>query len=169
MTKSAEKVRVLATGTFDVLHPGHLLYLEEAKKLGGESAELWVIVARDIAAKNRPAKNTILSESERLEMVRALKIVDHAILGSTSDIFDSVKTVKPDIIALGPTQAFSEEWVAEQLAARGLKAKVVRVKRATDGLSSTQLTGRIFARFLEEREKEDAAEASCACGGKCAC
>jgi FAD synthetase len=37
-------VRILATGTFDILHPGHLRYLSEAKELGDE---LYVIVARD--------------------------------------------------------------------------------------------------------------------------
>ncbi len=44
-------VRVLATGTFDILHPGHLRYLSEAKALGDE---LYVIVARDSMVKHKP-------------------------------------------------------------------------------------------------------------------
>ena len=39
--------RVLASGTFDILHPGHGIYLEEAKKIGGNDAELYVVIARD--------------------------------------------------------------------------------------------------------------------------
>ncbi|MDL5503512.1 MAG: adenylyltransferase/cytidyltransferase family protein, partial [Candidatus Methanoperedens sp.] len=44
-------VRVLATGTFDILHPGHLLYLSKARALGDE---LYVIVARDSMIKHKP-------------------------------------------------------------------------------------------------------------------
>lgn len=39
--------KVMATGTFDLLHPGHGIYLNEAKKLGGEDAKLYVVIARD--------------------------------------------------------------------------------------------------------------------------
>ena len=38
-------MKIMATGTFDILHPGHGVYLEESKKLGGEDAELYVVVA----------------------------------------------------------------------------------------------------------------------------
>ena len=36
--------KVMASGTFDILHPGHGIYLEDAKKLGGEDARLYVVV-----------------------------------------------------------------------------------------------------------------------------
>ena len=39
--------RVLASGVFDLIHDGHLRFLEEAKKMGGKGAELVVVVARD--------------------------------------------------------------------------------------------------------------------------
>ncbi|MCJ7794379.1 MAG: adenylyltransferase/cytidyltransferase family protein, partial [Methanoregulaceae archaeon] len=44
--------RVVATGTFDLLHPGHLYYLEQSKKLGDE---LFVIVARNTNVRHKPA------------------------------------------------------------------------------------------------------------------
>ncbi len=53
--------RVVATGTFDLLHPGHIYYLEESKKLGDE---LWVIVARDMNVKHKP--RPIIPEEQRL-------------------------------------------------------------------------------------------------------
>ena len=37
--------KVMATGTFDLLHPGHGIYLNEAKKLGGKDAKLYVVIA----------------------------------------------------------------------------------------------------------------------------
>ena len=70
-------VRVLATGTFDILHPGHLCYLSEARALGDE---LYVIVARDSMIKHKP--KPIVPEAQRLAMVKGLRIVDKAMLGS---------------------------------------------------------------------------------------
>ena len=46
-------MKVMATGTFDILHPGHGVYLEESKKLGGKNAKLYVVVARDLTVEKR--------------------------------------------------------------------------------------------------------------------
>ena len=115
-------VRVLATGTFDILHPGHLLYLSEAKALGDE---LYVIVARDSMIKHKP--KPVVPEGQRLAMVQGLRMVDKAVLGSDEDIFKPLKFIKPDIIALGNNQFFKEEELEAQLREHGIGAKVVRV------------------------------------------
>jgi len=120
-------VRVLATGTFEILHPGHLLYLEDAKSLGDE---LYVIVARDRNVKHKP--KPIISEDQRLRMVSALKVVDKAILGNENDMFESLKDIKPDIIVLGFDQHFKEDWLRKELDKRGINAKIVRVTRSLD-------------------------------------
>src|SRR3990170_3643904 len=91
----ARMVRVMATGVFDLFHPGHIEYLYEAKKLGDE---LVVVVARDSTAerfKHRP----IVPEAQRVEMVSALKPVDRATLGNEGDIYDILTEVRPDVIA----------------------------------------------------------------------
>lgn len=116
-------VRVLATGTFDILHPGHLLYLSEAKAFGDE---LYVIVARDSMVKHKP--KPIIPEKQRLAMVQALRIVDKAVLGSEKDMFEPLREIKPDIIALGKNQHFDEKDLEAQLKAHGIKSKVVRIK-----------------------------------------
>ena len=64
--------RVVATGTFDLLHPGHLYYLEESKKLGDE---LWVIVARDANVRHKPRPITEDSMGHRLKGGYHLKTV----------------------------------------------------------------------------------------------
>jgi FAD synthetase len=115
-------VRVLATGTFDILHPGHLLYLEEAKKLGDE---LWVIVARSSMVKHKP--KPLLPELQRLTMISSLKPVDHAILGDEHDMFKPLKDIKPDIIVLGHDQYFNAEELEEKIRSRGINAKVIRI------------------------------------------
>jgi len=115
-------IRVLATGTFDILHPGHLLFLEEAKKYG---SELWVIVACNVMIKHKP--KPLLPEAQRLEMVRALKVVDHAMLGDEHDMFKPLENIKPDIIALGYDQFFDVKELEEKIRSRGIQAKVIRI------------------------------------------
>ena len=115
-------VRVLATGTFDILHPGHLLYLSEAKALGDE---LYVIVARDSMIKHKP--KPIVHEEQRLAMVQGLRMVKKALLGSENDIFEPLREIKPDIIALGKNQFFNEKELEKQLKGHGINAKVVRI------------------------------------------
>ncbi len=116
-------VRILATGTFDLLHPGHLLYLSEAKALGDE---LYVIVARDSMIKHKP--KPIIPEGQRLEMVQSLRIVDKALLGDEQDMFRPLREIKPDIVALGKNQFFRETELEAQLMAHGIDTKVVRVQ-----------------------------------------
>ena len=116
-------VQVLATGTFDILHPGHLLYLSKAKALGDE---LYVIVARDSMIKHKP--KPIVPEEQRLAMVQGLRMVDKAVLGSDTDIFEPLHEIKPDVIALGQNQFFNEKELEKQLKAHGIRAKVVRIK-----------------------------------------
>jgi FAD synthetase len=118
-------VRVLATGTFEILHPGHLLYLEEAKKLGDE---LFVIIGRDVTVRKRK-RTPIIPEEQRLQMVSALKMVDKAMLGSEKDMYEPLYSIKPDIVALGYDQDFDEEKLERELRERGFHSKVIRIKK----------------------------------------
>jgi FAD synthetase len=117
--------KVLAFGTFDLLHPGHLSYLSQAKALGDR---LIVVIATDSNVKKIKGKPAVNSERERREMVANIKFVDEAIIGFEDDMINSVEKIKPDIIALGYDQKPSEAELEKMLAARGLKAKIVRLK-----------------------------------------
>ena len=94
-------VKVMAQGVFDIIHLGHIHYLQGAKDLGDE---LVVVVARDStvrALKHEPITN----ENMRRELVATLKPVDKAVLGyEGGDRFRTVEELKPDIIALGYDQ-----------------------------------------------------------------
>ena len=119
-------MRVLAAGCFDLLHYGHLRYLEEAKKLGGENAELIVIVARDSTIIKRKGHPPIMNEEHRRALVEALKPVDKAILGREDfDIISIINEVKPDIIALGYDQKDLEEFLLK----KNLNIKIVRLEK----------------------------------------
>jgi FAD synthetase len=142
-------VRVMATGVFDLLHPGHVFFLQEARKLGDE---LVVVVARDQTAR-RLKYEPYVPEHIRREMVEALKPVDQAILGSASDIYETVLKVRPDIIALGHDQVWNEQEIAAECARRGVPAKVVRLPaRPHDDLATRKIIERIIAR--SERKGE---------------
>lgn len=134
--------RVMATGVFDILHTGHIHYLNESKKLG---EELLVVVARDSTAQKN-GKTPLFDEKSRLAIVSELKSVDRAILGNEGDIFRTVVENKPDIITLGYDQHFDAEKVESKCRELGLDTKVVRISRF-DGKrfqSSSQVRQKLY-------------------------
>ena len=132
----------MATGVFDLLHPGHVFFLSEARKLGDE---LVVVVARDKTAR-RLKRETYVPENLRREMVEALKPVDRAVLGSSNDIYQTVVDLKPAVIALGYDQLWNEAEVEAECARRGVPLKVVRIKAYPHDVLATR---RIVERILE--------------------
>lgn len=130
---------VLASGVFDLLHPGHVKYLEEAKKTGGQNAELIVIIARDNTVAKRKRGKPVIPENQRRALVDSLKVVDEAILGYEEfDIRKVIEKIKPDIIALGYDRDDIEETVIRYVKEKGLKIKVVKIgKFGEDELNSS--------------------------------
>ncbi|MCC7554159.1 MAG: FAD synthase [Methanobacteriaceae archaeon] len=119
--------KIMASGTFDILHPGHGVYLKEAKKLGGNNPKLYVVVARDSTVKKRK-RIPIINEKQRLEMIKLLKPVDEAYLGNDKgDILKIVKEIDPDIIAIGQDQTHNIDKLQKAVNDKGLKAEVKRV------------------------------------------
>ena len=137
--------RVMAVGVFDLLHAGHLHYMEQAKSLGDY---LVVVVAHDDTVRKRKHE-PVTGQALRRRMVEGLKPVDRAVIGNPPDvpIFDILPIVKPDIIALGYDQEHAEERIRSSLESRGLgHIKVVRVEGLSDDLDGTR---KIIARILE--------------------
>lgn len=149
--KESEKRKiVLASGVFDLLHLGHVRFLEEAKKVGGPNAELLVIVARDNTAEKRKGEKPILPENQRCALISSLKVVDEAILGYEDfDIGSVIEKVKPDVIALGYDQKDMERTLRQYVRQHGLNVKIVRIgKFSSDELdSSSKIKQRIIEDF----------------------
>ncbi len=131
--------RVLATGAFDVLHPGLIHYLREAAALGDE---LVVVVARDDRR-----TGLLMDEETRRTLVAALEMVDEAVLGGAAGkpMLDAVAEVAPDVVALGHDQPFDADELAELLGARGLTDIAVERLDRYEGqvASSSQIRSRI--------------------------
>lgn len=137
--------RVMAVGVFDLLHAGHLHYMEQAKSLGDY---LVVVVAHDDTVRKRKHE-PVTGQDLRRRMVEGLKPVNEAVIGNPPEvpIFDILPVVNPDIIALGYDQEHAEERIRMSLEERGLgHIKVVRVEGLTEDLDGTR---KIIARILE--------------------
>jgi FAD synthetase len=121
---------VLATGVFDLLHLGHLRFLEESKRKGGPRSRLVVVVARDKTVFRRKGKGPVIPEDQRRELVAALRVVDRAILGREEiDLLGILKEVKPDIVCVGYDQDEIRAAVTRLIRKQGLPIRVVRIRR----------------------------------------
>jgi len=137
-------VRVMAVGVFDLLHAGHLHYVEQAKSLGDE---LIVVVAHDDTVRKQKHE-PVTNQELRRRMVEGLKPVDKAIVGNppSEPIFDILNIVKPDIIALGYDQKHSRDSIKSGLEDNGWgQVQVIRVEGLADDLDGTR---KIIARIL---------------------
>lgn len=140
-------VKVMATGTFDLLHLGHIYYLREAKKQGDSLA---VVVATDSTVR-RLKHEPVNTEEIRLNLIKELKIVDEAYLGHEDDMYEIVAEVKPDIIALGFDQIHDEKQIKSELTKRKIGAKVVRLPEFKGG-SDLEGTRRIISKIISAYE-----------------
>jgi len=139
--KKEEKKRkiVLASGVFDLLHLGHVRFLEAAKRAGGRNAELIVIVARDSTVEKRKGGKPVIPENQRRALVESLKVVDEALLGYKDfNMGKVIEKIKPDVIAVGHDQYGMEQAVRNYVKEKGLKTKVVKIGRfGEDELNSS--------------------------------
>lgn len=142
--------RILAQGTFDLVHPGHVHYLEESAALGGE---LHVIVGRH--EDETSAKTPLLPAEQRRDVVAAFEMVDEAHLGHPTDIFVPLQRIDPDIVTVGYDQPFDVDDLAQSLHDRGIDADVVRISAYEPSAEqAVTATSEIVDRVLDERTDE---------------
>ena len=134
-------VKVMASGVFDLIHPGHIDYLRQAKSYGDH---LTVVIASD-ATVRRVKHEPVTPDVMRAKIVEALKPVDEVIIGGNGNMFDTVAKIRPDIIVLGYDQTFDTEKLESDLRAEGFgDIKVVRASECADDLNATR---RILAKI----------------------
>jgi FAD synthetase len=141
---------VLATGAFDLIHLGHVRFLEASKRRGGRGAKLVVVVARDKTVLSRKGRMPILPEDQRRELVGSLRVVDKAILGHTHlDLLGILRKVKPDIVSVGYDQKQIKTSVDKLLRKERLNIQVAQIpKFGPNGLnSSTRIKQKVAKRW----------------------
>ena len=148
-------VRVMAVGVFDLLHAGHLHYLEQAKALGDH---LTVVIAHDDTVRMRKHE-PVTSQDLIRRMVAGLKPVDHAMVGNPPSLpmYDILPVVEPDIIALGYDQEHAESAIRTGLDERGYEhIKLVRVEGLTEDLDGTRkIIDKILTLQWAQNRQED--------------
>ena len=132
--KANRKKIVFTNGTFDILHLGHVDYLQKAKKTGDV---LIVGVNTDRSVKtyknpNRP----INSQNDRIRVLSALECVDYAILFNDPTPLNLILKVKPDVLVKGSDWAVKEIVGAKEVLSWGGKVKRVPL---VSGRSTTRL------------------------------
>ncbi len=146
-------VKVMASGTFDLLHLGHIYYLKEAKKLGDE---LVVVVATDKTVR-KLKHEPITPEDIRVKLVNELEVVDKSVLGHEDDMYEVVSEIKPDIIAIGYDQIHEENEIKKELEKRNINSKVVRLSKYNGG-SDLEGTRRIISKIIAAYEIQKSIE-----------
>ncbi len=117
-------IRVVATGTFDGVHPGHVWFLRQAKALGGW---LGVVIARDITVWRIKGRKPRRSEAKRLQSIKKLRIADRVVLGQIRDPYAVLEKLRPSTIALGYDQRAFTAKLREACRKRKLPVRIVRI------------------------------------------
>ena len=132
--KAKGKKIVFTNGCFDILHVGHVRYLKEAKALGdililGLNSDCSV---KSLKGLNRPINN----ESDRAEVLSALKAIDYVVIFDEKTAENIVAEVKPDIYAKGGDYSIDTLPEAKIVAEHGGKTVLLQL---VDGKSSTNI------------------------------
>jgi len=115
---------VMVFGSFDILHPGHLYFLKQAKTLG---TNLVVVIARDSTIKEIKNITPKYNERQRVEHIRDLRIADKVMLGYETDKYEVIEEINPDIIALGYDQDSFADKLKEEMEKRKMNPKIIRL------------------------------------------
>jgi D-beta-D-heptose 7-phosphate kinase/D-beta-D-heptose 1-phosphate adenosyltransferase len=136
--RAAGKQIVFTNGVFDLLHPGHLRYLQHARSLG-DALIVGVNSDRSVRA-NKGSGRPITPERERAEVLEALACVDAVVVFDEDTPHAIITALQPDVLVKGADWAEDAIVGRDVVEARG--GRVVRVPLA-DGHSTTALVDKI--------------------------
>ena len=129
---------VFTNGVFDLLHPGHVRYLQQARALGDA---LIVGVNSDRSVRTiKGATRPITSEDERAELIAALACVDAAVVFDEDTPWQLIAALQPDVLVKGADWAEDAIVGRDIVEARG--GRVVRVP-IEPGYATTSIIDRI--------------------------
>jgi len=136
--RTAGKTIVFTNGVFDIVHPGHVRYLQHARALG-DALIVGVNSDRSVRAIKGPSR-PITSEDERAEVVAALACVDAAVIFDEDTPHEIVSEIQPDILVKGADWAEDAIVGRDVVEARG--GRVVRMP-IEEGYSTTGILERV--------------------------
>jgi D-glycero-beta-D-manno-heptose 1-phosphate adenylyltransferase len=132
--RAVSKTIAFTNGVFDLLHPGHVRYLQHARSLG-DLLIVGVNSDRSVRA-NKGVERPITPEAERIEILEALQSVDGAVVFDEETPYELIRALQPDILVKGADWAEDAIVGRDLVEARG--GSVVRVS-VVPGYSTTAL------------------------------
>lgn len=133
---------VFTNGCFDLIHPGHVRYLGKAKSLGDY---LVVGLNSDSSVRRiKGGKRPIMGETDRAEVLCALRFVDYVVLFSEDTPLKLIKALKPDVLIKGADWSLDKIVGADQVLASG--GKVRRIKFA-EGYSTSRIIDDVLKKY----------------------
>jgi D-beta-D-heptose 7-phosphate kinase/D-beta-D-heptose 1-phosphate adenosyltransferase len=138
--RSGGKTIVFTNGVFDLLHPGHVRYLQHARSLG-DALIVGINSDRSVRS-NKGPERPIMPEAERVEVLEALKCVDATIVFDEDTPHDLIAALQPDVLVKGA------DWAEDAIVGRDIvEARGGRVVRApiAAGYSTTSIIAKIKA------------------------
>jgi D-beta-D-heptose 7-phosphate kinase/D-beta-D-heptose 1-phosphate adenosyltransferase len=133
LRKEGKKI-VFTNGCFDLLHAGHVRYLNRAKKLGDV---LIIGLNADSSVAGLKPGRPVNSQKHRAEVLAGLAAVDYIVIFSEKTPYNLIKTVKPDLLVKGG------DWKKEDIVGSDI-AKETRSLAYIKGLSTTKTIERIL-------------------------
>lgn len=115
---------VMFGGAFEIIHPGHIHALSEARGLGNT---LVVVVATDESVERNKGRPPATGQAQRVALISSLRQVDLALAGNKGSIFDILVKVRPDIVALGYDQRHNDGEIVKEAARRGVAITTARL------------------------------------------
>ena len=138
--RRAGKTVVFTNGVFDLLHPGHVRYLQHARSLG-DALIVGLNSDRSVRANKGPTR-PITPEAERAEILAALACVDAVAIFDAETPAEIIKRIQPDVLVKGA------DWAADAIVGRDtVEARGGRVVRVNiePGWSTTGIIQKIRA------------------------
>ena len=136
--KEGKKI-VFTNGVFDILHPGHVRYLKDARALG-DLLIVGVNSDRSVRAQGKAPDRPINTEAERCEVLAAVASVDAVVVFDEDTPHDIINAIQPDILVKGAD--WGEHAIVGRDIVEGRGGKVVRMT-LTEGYSTTDIIRRI--------------------------
>ncbi len=132
--------KVLAFGTFDILHKGHVYFLKKARDFG----ELTLVVARDKTVKQLKKRPPLNNERKRLNNIKKTNIANEVVLGYIRDKYKIIQKTRPDVICLGYDQKHFVSGLRKELKRLKLKTKIIRLRPYKPKAYKSSILRKIF-------------------------
>jgi rfaE bifunctional protein nucleotidyltransferase chain/domain len=138
--RKAGKVVAFTNGCFDILHWGHVSYLEAAKKNDGRVLVIGLNSDSSVRSLDKGVERPVVPQRERALLLAALACVDHVVIFNGPTPYKLIKTLVPDVLIKGADWKGKEVAGADVVKAAGGKVEFIKY---INGLSTTNIVEKI--------------------------